>query len=85
MAADGMGTDLLWREECYIGAETGRVDEHDVVACSDFLNPTDAVDARVRAAVVLDLDRAWTASEIANCAIIKALRQIALVALNLQR
>ncbi len=75
-AEDGVGLFLAGREEGDVVAEAGRVDDHEVGARGDLLDPADAVRA-LRVAVELDLDAARAARQVARRAARELLGQVA--------
>lgn len=76
LAGDGGGFVLAGREEGDVVAEARGVDDHEVGACADFLDPADAVGG-LRVAVELDFDFAVTAGEIAGGAAGEGLDEVA--------
>ena len=67
LAGDRRGFVFTRGEKGDVVAETGCIDDHEVGARADLLNPADAVGG-LGVAVELDFDFAVTACEVARCA-----------------
>lgn len=82
-AGDWICAVFAWGEEGGVVAEAGGVDDHEVGAGGDFLDPSDAVGG-LRMAVELDFDFAGTAGEVAGCTAGEFLHEVADFAFGLE-
>ena len=82
-AGDWVCAVFSWREKGNIVAETRGVDDHQVRAGGDFLDPGDAVGG-LGMAVELNFDLAGAAGKIAGCAAGEFLHEVADVAFSLE-